>query len=60
MYLRWNTTFENRLFARNDFSRSLETRSEREASNHQQADAFAVAMRGFLPVLGSVCPTMSM
>jgi glutathione S-transferase len=52
MYLRWNTTYENRLFAREDFSRSLETRSEREASNHQQADAFAVAMRGFLPVLG--------
>jgi glutathione S-transferase len=52
MYLRWNTTFENRLFAREDFSRSLETRSEREASNCQQADAFAVAMRGFLPVLG--------
>jgi glutathione S-transferase len=52
MYLRWNTTFENRLFARNDFSRSLETRTEREASNHKEADAFAVAMRGFLPVLG--------
>ena len=52
MYLRWNTTYENRLFARNDFSRSLETRTEREASNDKEADGFAVAMRAFLPVLG--------
>jgi glutathione S-transferase len=52
MYLRWNTTFENRLFARNDFSRSLETRAEREASKDKEGDAFGVAMRGFLPVLG--------
>ena len=44
MYLRWNTSFENRLFARNEFSRSLET--------PEQADGFAVAMRGFLPILG--------
>jgi glutathione S-transferase len=52
MYLRWNTTFENRLFARNDFNRSLEMRAEREASNNKDGDAFAVSMRGFLPVLG--------
>ena len=44
MYLRWNTTFENRLFARNEFTRSLET--------PEQADDFAVAMRAYLPVLG--------
>jgi glutathione S-transferase len=52
MYLRWNTTFENRLFARNDFSRSVDTRAAREAADHERSDAFAVAMRGFLPVLG--------
>jgi glutathione S-transferase len=51
MYWRWDTTFENRMFARSEF-RSQETRSEREASNNAKADAFAVAMRGYLPVLG--------
>jgi hypothetical protein len=40
------------LFARNDFSRSLEMRAEREASNDKEADVFAVSMRAFLPVLG--------
>lgn len=44
MYLRWNTTLENRLFARNEFLRTVATPEE--------ADAFAVAMRGFLPILG--------
>jgi glutathione S-transferase len=44
MYYRWNTTFENRLFARNEFERSLAT--------PEQADGFAVAMRAYLPVLG--------
>jgi glutathione S-transferase len=44
MYYRWNTSFENRLFARNEFIRSLAT--------PEQADGFAVAMRGYLPVLG--------
>jgi glutathione S-transferase len=52
MYLRWNTTFENRLLARNEFSRTLETRSDREASNDKEADIFAVSMRGYLPILG--------
>jgi glutathione S-transferase len=52
MYLRWNTTFENRMFARNEFSRSQETRVEREASNNKEGDAFAVSMRAYLPVLG--------
>ena len=44
MYYRWNTTFENRLFARNEFARSLAT--------PEQANDFAVAMRAYLPVLG--------
>ena len=44
MYLRWNTTYENRLFVRDEFERSL--------AEPEQADGFAVAMRGFLPVLG--------
>ena len=44
MYLRWNTSFENRLFARNEFERTLGTR--------EQADEFAVAMRNYLPILG--------
>jgi glutathione S-transferase len=44
MYYRWNTTFENRLFARDEFNRSLETPEE--------ADRFAVAMRAYLPILG--------
>ena len=44
MYLRWNTTYENRLFVRDEFERSL--------AEPEQADSFAVAMRGFLPILG--------
>jgi len=44
MYLRWNTTFENRIFARKEFERTLAT--------PEQADGFAVAMRGYLPILG--------
>jgi glutathione S-transferase len=44
MYLRWNTSFENRLFARNEFERTLAT--------SEQADGFAVAMRSYLPILG--------
>jgi glutathione S-transferase len=44
MYLRWNTSYENRLFARNEFERSLATLG--------QADGFAVSMRGYLPILG--------
>jgi len=44
MYLRWNTSFENRLFARNEFERTL--------AEPEQADGFAVAMRGYLPILG--------
>ena len=52
MYLRWNTSFENRLFARNEFNRSQETRSEREASNNKGGDDFAVSMRAYLPILG--------
>ncbi len=44
MYLRWNTSFENRLFARDEFARTL--------AEPEQADGFAVAMRGYLPILG--------
>jgi glutathione S-transferase len=44
MYYRWNTTFENRLFARNEFNRSL--------ASAEDTDNFAVAMRAFLPILG--------
>jgi glutathione S-transferase len=44
MYLRWNTSFENRLFARNEFERTLATL--------ELADGFAVSMRGYLPILG--------
>ena len=44
MYLRWNTSFENRLFARNEFARTL--------AEPEQADGFAVAMRSYLPILG--------
>jgi glutathione S-transferase len=44
MYLRWNTSFENRLFARNEFDRTLAT--------PEQADGFAEAMRAYLPILG--------
>jgi glutathione S-transferase len=52
MYWRWDTTYENRVFARGEFSRSQETRSQREASNSKIGDAFAVSMRSFVPVLG--------
>lgn len=51
MYWRWNTTFENRLWARGEF-RSQQTRSERAAGNNAKTDAFAEAMRGYLPILG--------
>ena len=44
MYLRWNTSFANRLFARNEFERTL--------GSPEQADGFAVAMRNYLPILG--------
>jgi glutathione S-transferase len=44
MYLRWNTSYENRLFARNEFARTLAT--------PEDADGFAVSMRGYLPILG--------
>jgi glutathione S-transferase len=44
MHLRWNTTFENRIWIREDFGRTLPTP---EATNE-----FAVAMRAFLPILG--------
>ncbi|MBW2490103.1 MAG: glutathione S-transferase family protein [Deltaproteobacteria bacterium] len=44
MYLRWNTSYENRLYARNEFKRTLAT--------IEQASGFAVSMRGYLPVLG--------
>ncbi len=44
MYYRWNTSLENRLFARDEFNRSLATIEE--------ADRFAVEMRAFLPILG--------
>jgi glutathione S-transferase len=44
MYLRWNTSYENRLLARNKFERTLAT--------PEDADGFAVSMRGYLPILG--------
>jgi glutathione S-transferase len=44
MYYRWNTTFQNRLFAREEFNRTLATP---EDANH-----FAVEMRAYLPILG--------
>ena len=44
MYLRWNTSFANRLFARNEFQRTMAT--------PEIADEFAVAMRNYLPILG--------
>jgi hypothetical protein len=44
MYLRWNTTFANRMFARNEFQRTMAT--------PEIADEFAVAMRNYLPILG--------
>ena len=44
MYYRWNTTFQNRLFAREEFKRSLVT--------PEDADRFAVEMRAYLPILG--------
>jgi len=44
MYLRWNTSYENRLFARNEFERTLVTL--------EQSDGFAVSMRSYLPILG--------
>ena len=44
MYYRWNTTFQNRLFAREEFKRSLAT--------PEDADRFAVEMRAYLPILG--------
>jgi glutathione S-transferase len=44
MYLRWNTTFENRIWAREDFGRTIRSP---EITNE-----FAVAMRAFLPILG--------
>jgi glutathione S-transferase len=44
MYLRWNTSFDNRLFARNEFERTLAT--------PELADGFAQSMRAYLPILG--------
>jgi hypothetical protein len=44
MYLLWNTSYENRLWARSEFGRTLAT--------PEQADGFAIAMRGYLPILG--------
>jgi glutathione S-transferase len=44
MYLRWNTTFENRIWAREDFGRTIST--------SEQTNEFAIAMRAFLPILG--------
>jgi glutathione S-transferase len=44
MYQRWNTSYENRLFARSEFERTLDT--------DETADFFAVSMRGYLPILG--------
>ena len=44
MYLRWNTSFDNRLFARSEFERTLAT--------PELADGFAQSMRAYLPILG--------
>ncbi|MHC4910800.1 MAG: glutathione S-transferase family protein [Planctomycetota bacterium] len=44
MYLRWNTTYENRLWVRDEFRRS--------SVAPEQGDEFAVAMRASLPWLG--------
>lgn len=44
MYLRWNTSFENRLFARSEFERTL--------GSAEKAHGFAGAMRSYLPILG--------
>jgi glutathione S-transferase len=44
MYLRWNTSFDNRLFARSEFERTL--------GSPELADSFAQSMRAYLPILG--------
>ena len=44
MYLRWNTSLDNRIFARSEFGRTL--------SSPELAHGFAVAMRDYLPILG--------
>jgi glutathione S-transferase len=44
MYLRWNTSFDNRMFARNEFDRTLAT--------PEMANGFSEAMRAYLPILG--------
>ena len=44
MYLRWNTSLDNRIFARSEFGRTLST--------PELANGFAVAMRDYLPILG--------
>jgi glutathione S-transferase len=44
MYLRWNTSLDNRIFARKEFGRTLAT--------PELAEGFAVAMRDYLPILG--------
>jgi len=44
MYLRWNTSLDNRIFARGEFERTLAT--------PELANGFAVAMRNYLPILG--------
>ena len=44
MYLRWNTTFEHRLWIREDFGRTFATA--------EQTEEFATAMRAYLPILG--------
>jgi glutathione S-transferase len=51
MYWRWNSTYENRLWARSEF-RSQHTRADWLAGKREMAEAFSVAMRGYLPVLG--------
>ena len=44
MYLRWNTSLDNRIFARSEFGRTVST--------PELAHGFAVAMRDYLPILG--------
>ena len=53
MHYRWNTTEENRTFIIDEFSRSLETKSQREKVEKTAGKEFSDAIRTkYLPVLG--------
>jgi glutathione S-transferase len=52
MYYRWNTSFSNRCFIIDEFSRASETKEARDISGNQKGRQQADYFRGYLPPLG--------